>query len=113
MSQVIQNVNTAFVQNQILNANSQISKWPVILLFGHNQCSACPLAKDTLQRLALNYAGRIVVYYVDTMQNQQVANQFGIRAVPTAILFKNGQALEQIVGVADYYRYNRMIGSYI
>ena len=113
MSGIIQKANTNFMRNQVFNNGSPISQWVTVVLFGHSQCGACPLAYSTIEQLALNYAGRIYCYYVDTMENAQLAQQLGIMAVPTVMVFKNGQVLERITGNADYYRYNRMIASYI
>lgn len=52
----------------------------------------------TLDALARDYVGRLLVFKIDTSKQQVNAQRFHIRGVPTLLLFKNGQLLDQIVG---------------
>jgi len=51
-----------------------------------------------LEEIAQEYDGQLKVAKVDVDQNIQMATQFGIRSIPTMILFKNGEAVERLVG---------------
>jgi thioredoxin 1 len=54
----------------------------------------CPVVEE----LARQYEGKLKVYKVDVDQEQHLAMQYGIMSIPTLLLFKNGQVVEQIVG---------------
>lgn len=52
----------------------------------------------TLDALARDYVGRLLVFKIDTSNQHVNAQRFHVRGVPTLLLFKNGQLLDQIVG---------------
>ena len=52
----------------------------------------------TLDALARDYAGRVLVFKIDTSNQQVNAKRFRIRGVPTLLLFKHGQLIDQVVG---------------
>jgi len=51
-----------------------------------------------LEEIAKDYAGRVKITKVDVDQNNQMAMQLGVQSIPTLVLFKNGQAVERLVG---------------
>jgi thioredoxin 1 len=54
-----------------------------------------------LEELATEMAGKLTIYKVNVDDNGDIAAQYGIRAIPTLLLFKDGQLAEQIVGMMD------------
>ena len=71
---------------------------PVLVDFWADWCAPCRMTAPALDALAREKAGRIKVMKINVDQNPTVAGHFNIRSIPTMILFKNGQAVETLVG---------------
>ena len=75
------------------------SDQPVLVDFWAEWCTPCRALGPIIESLSENYDGRVRVAKVDVDTNRQVAKQFGIRSIPTVILFNKGQIVETFVGV--------------
>ena len=62
-------------------------------------CMPCKMLAPTIDEIAADYAGKAKVGKIDTDDSQQVARKYGIAAIPTVILFKNGQVARKFVGL--------------
>lgn len=71
---------------------------PVLVDFYSPTCGPCQMLAPTLDALARDYAGRLLVFKIDTSNQQVNAQRFRIRGVPTLLFFKNGQLIDQVVG---------------
>ena len=71
---------------------------PVMVDFYSPTCGPCQMLVPTLDALARDYAGRLLVFKIDTSSQQVNAQRFHIRGVPTLLLFKNGRLIDQVVG---------------
>lgn len=72
---------------------------PVLVDFWAEWCMPCRMIAPTIDELAAAYQGKVKVGKVDTDANRDVSVKFGISAIPTIMLFKNGQVVRKFVGV--------------
>jgi thioredoxin 1 len=61
-------------------------------------CGPCQMIAPIVEQLAEEYQGRLKVAKMDVDHNQQTAMQYGVQSIPTLLLFKDGEVVEQIVG---------------
>lgn len=73
---------------------------PVLVDFWAEWCMPCRMLAPTIDDLAKDFAGKVKVGKVDTDSNRETAVKFGISAIPTVILFKNGEVIRKFVGVS-------------
>jgi thioredoxin 1 len=74
------------------------SQTPVLVDYWAEWCGPCKMIAPVLEDVAKSYAGRLTVAKLDIDANPDVTAKFGIRGIPTLILFKGGKAAAQKVG---------------
>ena len=72
---------------------------PVLVDFWAEWCMPCRMLAPTIEKLAKDYAGKVKVGKLDTDANRDVAMKYAISAIPTVILFKDGQVAQKFVGL--------------
>jgi thioredoxin 1 len=74
------------------------SNVPVLVDFWAEWCGPCRALAPKLEEVAAEYQGKVRVLKIDIDENQETPAKYFVRGIPTLILFKNGQAVHQIVG---------------
>ncbi|WP_144638471.1 thioredoxin TrxA [Bordetella genomosp. 13] len=93
MSEQIKNVSDASFDSDVLQAGQ-----PVLVDYWAAWCGPCKMIAPILEEVATEYAGRLTVAKLNVDENQDTAAKYGIRGIPTLMLFKDGQAAATKVG---------------
>lgn len=93
MSDTIKHVSDSSFDSDVIQ-----SAKPVLVDFTATWCGPCKMIAPILDQVAGEYGDRLDIVKVDVDDNQATAAKFGIRGVPTLMLFKDGQAVETKVG---------------
>ncbi|HRG58773.1 MAG TPA: thioredoxin [Bacteroidia bacterium] len=80
----------------VINSNK-----PVLVDFWAEWCGPCRMVGPVVEELSKDYEGKAIIGKVDVDTNPNISAKFGIRNIPTLLVFKNGQVVDKHVGVAQ------------
>ena len=89
-------VNSENFESEVINAEG-----PVLVDFYADWCGPCKVIAPVVEELANDYAGRAEVRKLDVDANQVLAGKYGVRGIPTLIVFRNGEIKETVVGAVS------------
>jgi len=93
--QVLEVTDSTF-EEQILNADR-----PALVDFWAVWCGPCRIVSPIVEELAADYDGKAIIAKLDVDANRETAVRYGIQAIPTLLMIKNGQVADRLVGAAD------------
>ncbi len=91
MSKAVEITDSNF--EEIINSDQ-----PVLVDFWAEWCGPCKMIAPVVEELASEYDGKAVIGKVDVDSNPEVSAKFGIRSIPTLLVFKNGEVVDKQIG---------------
>jgi thioredoxin len=95
--------------DQTVNQSAQL----ILVDFWAEWCGPCRRPAPTVDELAIDYDGKVVVAKMNVDENPSVPMRFSIRGIPTLLLFKGGQIVEQVVGLADKDSLKKLLDKHV
>lgn len=82
---------------------------PALIDFWAVWCAPCRALAPVIDEVADQYAGKVNVFKMDIDSNPETPARYGVRGIPTVILFKNGQVVDQVVGAVPKSEIERLL----
>ncbi len=102
-----------YVTDATFDADVTQSTLPVLIDYWAEWCGPCRMIAPILDEVAKEYAGRLTVAKLNVDENQQTPQKFGVRGIPTLMLFKNGNIEATKVGALSKSQLTAFIDSHI
>lgn len=107
------NPNVISVSSATFDQEVTKSTTPVLVDFWAEWCGPCKMIAPVLDEIAEEKSGKLKVAKINVDDNQDLATKFGVRAIPTLLLFKDGQVKETIVGAPGKKDLDKKISAHL
>ena len=97
-------INDSSFKSEVADA-----QMPVLVDFWAPWCGPCRMVAPVLEELAKEYEGKVKVVKLNIDENQGTATEYGVRSIPTLILFKDGKECEKMIGVQSKENLKQMV----
>lgn len=104
----VPSVSDAEFADQVLTA-----PYPVLVEFGADWCAPCRAVDPIMEQLRATYVGRVRVRAVDADAAVATVTRYGVRSLPTVLLFSNGQVAERLVGARPAGEYTHLLETHL
>ncbi|MBC7798219.1 MAG: thioredoxin [Pyrinomonadaceae bacterium] len=101
-------VSDSEFQNNVLSSDK-----PVLVDFWAEWCGPCRMIAPAVEAVAEQYAGKAQVFKMNVDDNMDTPSRYGIKGIPTLILFKDGQEAERLVGAVSKDAIAKLIEKYV
>src|SRR5213082_3719559 len=108
MSEKVSSVTDSSFEKEVLQSSR-----PVLVDFWAQWCAPCRMLAPTVEAVAEKYAGSATVVKLNVDDNPAVSQRYGIKGIPTLILFKNGNEEERVVGATSEQAISRMLDKHV
>jgi thioredoxin 1 len=108
MSEHVKDVSDNSFEADVLKSDR-----PVLVDFWAQWCAPCRMLAPTVEAVAEKYAGNASVVKLNVDDNPAISQRYGIKGIPTLILFKNGKEEERVVGATSKEAISRMIDKHV
>jgi thioredoxin 1 len=105
--------NAKAVTDQTFESEVLQSGTPVLVDFWAEWCGPCKRLAPTVDALAAEYTGKVTIGKLNVDENQDTAVKFNVRGIPALLLFKGGQLVDQVVGVAPKDEIKKVIDRHL
>ncbi len=94
--------------------SSEISKYPLMVVdFWAAWCGPCRMVAPIIEQLAKEYAGRVAFGKLNVDENPLTSGEFEVQSIPTLLIFRNGEAVDGIVGAVPKYQIESRIKAHL
>jgi len=108
MSENVRETSDGTFEDDVLKSDR-----PVLVDFWAEWCAPCRMLAPTVEAIAEKYASTASVVKLNVDHNPSVSQRFGIKGIPTLILFKNGKEEERVVGATSEQAISRMLDKHV
>ena len=105
--------NVKIVTDASFEAEVLKAEVPVLVDFWAPWCGPCRMVAPVLEQVAEAYAGRVTVAKLNTDENPDVSMRYGIRSIPTIALFKGGEVVDGVIGVAPQKFFEELLDKHV
>lgn len=103
-SEAILEISDSNFESEVVNSDV-----PVLVDFWAPWCGPCRAIAPLVEEISSSYAGKIKVGKMNVDDNQSTTMKYGIRSIPTIIMFKGGEAVDQIIGAVPKAEIERVV----